>query len=497
VNEDQYQAICKACDELLKATDSTVERVATPWLHVIRPHPIYLEKYKEIFALKTAAWVNRWARNLASALRHLGKAFTSGGQLWFSVGELPQRSDVLLVSHLVNDSFTRQEGDFYYGRAASELAKEGLSTTIALINHTEKAAANLARSWCQAKVPRVIFAPVLNLTSEWSLYRRARTEARRLRSVAAKQASKLDRRVAERASLEAASSGAVSAMRLGEQIKALVARLQPRVIVITYEGHSWERIVFAAARAVSPGIRCIGYLHASLFNLQHAVQRKLAGEYNPEIILTSGRVSQTRLQKNPDLNGVRIETLGSNRSFARKAAHAGRTDMKKKSACLVLPEGIVSECNLLFGFSLECARAMPSMEFIWRLHPYMNHAVLTRENPLFIDLPSNITLSTDTLAEDIASSHWVLYRGSTAIVQTAVSGVRPVYLHRAGEIPIDVLYEIAELHAKVIKPEDFKRLVMAAGDTDTEAEQVQDYCEQMFTPMDTGKLTACIRDSIK
>jgi len=497
VNEDQYQALCKACDRLLLAPDSSIERVAIPWLHVIRAHPIFLESYAEIFSPQASTSVWRWVRNTASALRYLSKALAAAGQPWSSVGELPQTCDVLMVSHLVNDSFPGQEGDFYYGKAAGELSAQGLSTTIALINYTGTTADTLAASWRQAKIPRVILAPVLGLAEEWSLYRRTCDEARRLKSTAAAQSNDLNRHVAARAALEAAAGGAVSALRVGEQIKALVTRLQPRAIVVTYEGHSWERIAFAAARSVSPQICCIGYQHAALFNLQYAVQRRLTSDYNPDVILTSGRVSRARLKRNPQLQGVRLDALGSNRSFARQPARAGGNSGGETRACLVLPEGIVSECNLLFGFALKCALNMPDIEFIWRLHPNMNYAALTRQKPAFRDLPSNITLSTDSLAEDIARSHWALYRGSTAIVQAAVSGVRPVYLHQTGEIPIDTLYEIAELHAQVVKPEDFKRLVMEAGDTDTVAEQVQDYCEQMFTPMDTGKLVACIRDPIK
>ena len=110
------------------------------------------------------------------------------------------------------------------------------------------------------------------------------------------------------------------------------------------------------------------------------------------------------------------------------------------------------------------------MEFIWRLHLNINYAVLTQQNPAFRDLPSNITLPVDTLAEDITHSHWALYRDSTAIVQAAVSGMRSVYLHRASEIPIDTLYAIAELYAQVVRSEDFWRLVTGAGDTDIIAE---------------------------
>lgn len=494
MNEDQYQALCKACDQILLAPDSTAECVAIPWLHVIRAHPIFLESYAEIFGQQVPRNGLRYVRNVASALRHLGKALTADKQAWSSVGELPQRCDVLMVSHLVNESFPRQEGDFYYGKVAGELAGQGISTTIALINYTEEPPATLARSWRQTKIPRVILAPVLGFAAEWSLYRRARAEVGRLRRAFAGQTDNLNRRVMSRAILEAASGGAVSALRVGEQIKALVARLQARAIVVTYEGHSWERIAFAAARAVSPQIRCIGYQHAALFNLQHAVQRRLGDNYNPDVILTSGPVSQARLQKNPQLHDVYIKALGSNRSFARQPTRVWRRGSGEKCVCLVLPEGMISECKLLFGFALECAKLIPGIEFIWRLHPNMNYEALIRENPSFGELPPNIILSRHTLAEDIASSHWALYRGSTAIVQAAVSGVLPVYLHQDNEIPIDTLYEIQDLHARVLVPNDFKVLMKEteAADVQAKTEQIQDYCEQIFTPMDTRVLAACV-----
>jgi hypothetical protein len=436
---------------------------------------------------------------MGSALRHLAKACISSGKPWVSVGELPDKCDVLMISHLVNTSILNQDDDFYYGGAASELAEQGLSATIALINYTDTAPALLAGKWRQPKVPRVIFTTVLGLAAECLLYWRAHVAARHLKKSAAAQSNDLSRRVKARAVIESTSGGAVSALRLGEQIKALVVRLKPRAIMVTYEGHSWERIAFAAARNVSPKIQCIGYQHATLFNQQHAVQRKLADKYNPDAILTSGKVAQSRLQKNQQLQDVRIETLGSNRSFARQPARKWASSNREKKVCLVLPEGILSECNLLFGFSLQCARSIPNLEFIWRLHPNMNYETLSRQNPSLRDLPSNIVISSATLGEDIARSHLALYRGSTAIVQAGVSGVRPVYLHQTGEVPIDTLYEIAELHARVVAPDDLRKLVEQVEEPHNAVitEQVQDHCGQMFTPMDTRELGAYITETRK
>jgi hypothetical protein len=129
----------------------------------------------------------------------------------------------------------------------------------------------------------------------------------------------------------------------------------------------------------------------------------------------------------------------------------------------------------------------------------MNYETLSRQNPSLRDLPSNIVLSSATLGEDITRSHLALYRGSTAIVQAGVSGVRPVYLHQPGEVPIDTLYEIAELHARVVASDDLRKLVEQAEEPHNAVmtEQVQDHCGQMFTPMDTRELGAYITETRK
>lgn len=495
MNEGRYNAICKACDQLLTSSDSSNERVAIPWLHMIRPHPLFLENYQGLFASHAPAIGERFIRNAAAALYRIARAVISGGPLWWSVGELQQKCDVLIISHIVNDSCPRTEGDFYYSPAPSELMKHGLRVTIGLINHTEVASSVLAKKWRKAKIPRVVFTTSLGVSTELTLFRRGLAEARRLKSFANKQTDQLSRRVSLRASAEAISGGALFSLRLGQQIRALVVRLQPQAIIVTYEGHSWERIAFAAARAVSPQIRCIGYQHAALFNLQHALQTRLAEGYNPDVVLTAGCIAKTQLQKNPQLRDVRIEALGSNRSFERKPARRWKASHGDALTCLVLPEGLVSECNLLFGFALHCARRMPNVRFIWRLHPSLTFEELIRKNPNLHALPTNVTVSTlHTLPEDISRSHWALYRSSTAIVQATVAGILPIYLHQNGEMQIDTLYQIADLRPQVIEVDDFCALVTNADDEDFDAraEQVQDFCERLFTPLDIEVLVSCL-----
>ena len=97
---------------------------------------------------------------------------------------------------------------------------------------------------------------------------------------------------------------------------------------------------------------------------------------------------------------------------------------------MVIPEGIIEECISLFSFSLEAAKICPNIKFIWRTHPLVSLKKLIQNNSNFRKLPENIILSTNTLNHDISTSKYVLYRGSTAIIQSSASGLIPIYLSK-------------------------------------------------------------------
>ena len=68
-------------------------------------------------------------------------------------------------------------------------------------------------------------------------------------------------------------------------------------IFTTYEGHPWERLIFAMAREIDPTIVCVGYQHAIVFRKQHAIRRKLTSNFEPNYILCSGEHGFNNLKK--------------------------------------------------------------------------------------------------------------------------------------------------------------------------------------------------------
>jgi hypothetical protein len=488
--EELYHELCAACDAVLQAPDATVETVAIPWLHVVREHPVFLRQYEHFFAQAPTPAVrvpSIWDRTLHFASWHRSwlTAVLGRGTWWY--GELPDAADVLFLSHLVDRRHAGSRADFYFGDMPERLREHGLSAVIALIDHTGGGGAEAAERWQGGAVPRVILSGALPVSEERAIRRRLTAEARRLRGRAEIGGAGVPRGLWREASRQARSGGAVASLRIGEQVGRLVARLQPRALVTTFEGHAWERTAFAAARGASSGLRCLAYQHAAVFRLQHAIRRGIARDHDPDEILASGPSAAAQLASSCGNMPIRI--LGSTRHGSGRPAGA-----QPENACLILPEGLRSECRLMIHFALEAARMVPEFEFVLRLHPLIARQSLERGDRLLRDLPPNVRWSEVSLSDEAARCRWTLYRGTTAVVEAVRAGSRPIYLEQPGEIPVDPLYQIAEARPKVSSADGLARLLRKAG-----AEQgdvsVGAYCDGYFAPPAPGVLAEAV-DSI-
>lgn len=470
LNEDQYGLLCEACDKVLLDSSATVETVAIAWLHVVREHPIFLDAYLDLFGTK-----NKWekiAGQYRSALnrqvtwlKQIIKALLSGGRSWFGGQTLPAQADILFISHLVTPAHAGKEEDFYYGALPYEMVQCNRTAVVALVNHTTNHSSYYSDKWTNCVIPRVILSNSLALGEEADLLRRLKNESKRLKVKAEKARLPFEKLVLERAALEAVTGGTQAILRLASQIGQLAVQLKPKAIIITYEGHGWERMVFAAARLAVPGIRCIGYQHAALFRLQHAIRRNLAAKYNPDHIMTAGPGGKAELEHLSKAENISVSVLGSNRGLGMSAMLDEETINTKKmfpsvdGSCLVLPEGTESECNLLFEFSIDCALSAPNILFIWRLHPIVSFKSLASKNVRLRQLPDNISISHETFENDISRCGFALYRGTTAIVRAVFGGLRPVYLQQKDEMTIDPLYRMNKVRAKVSTITEFLDIV--------------------------------------
>ncbi len=482
MDENQYKQLCGICDKLLLEGSPTSERIPLAWLHVIREHPVFLSRYERLFArsFKSALdWLG-WRRLVIEVLRILRQQVRALRHDLRGRALALNSADILIVSHLVN---TQDTGDFYFGKLPEELARIGKSVVVALIDHSAVTSPHmrLLSDGSVGNLTRLVLPNTLSLRGELAMLSSMLSIS--MKTVRISEQEELNANVRYAAAGEAIAAASFQALRTAKQIENLVERLSPKALIVTFEGHAWERTAFQLARKKRSEIKCVGYQHAALFKLQHAIRRKLGNGADPDIIWTSGNVAAEELERGKSLSGVKISTVGSARASVN---HLSTCECSKFSGgqftCLVLPEGLKTECNILFEFSLACAVVYTKSTFIWRLHPAISFEALAKENSNLRRLPRNIILSKASIQDDIAKSHLALYRGSTAIIQAALAGVVPVYVRRSNEIPIDTLHGVDHGVGRVSVPADLLGVVdsVCAGDNSA---FIQSYCKNLFEPM--------------
>ena len=158
INEEQYKQVCKVCNELLILPDSTIERVAIPWLHVIREHPIILDRYNSLFSGDTIfRKIKKEIVNTGLWYKQLLRSFTWKGKNWFTSGDLPEQVDFLFISHLLNRDQINQKGDFYFGNLPADLLNKGRTVVIASLVHCKYDYSWFEENHIHDEIPRVFF----------------------------------------------------------------------------------------------------------------------------------------------------------------------------------------------------------------------------------------------------------------------------------------------------------------------------------------------------
>ena len=482
MTEEKYKLLCLACDSVLLGDDARIETIAIPWLHVMREHPIFLRQYEDLFTEKSyrKTLVDYFCLKLkrtiqwVKLIRHLFKL-----QNKFWIGELKKLHtfDVIFVSHLLNASQLSVEDDFYFNQVPQDLAKRGVKVLIVLINHTSAPIKVLNSGDNSLSIPRVVISKSLPAREEFRIWWQTKRQSNLFRQSAKIESDEFRKRVLKKAIIEATSPATKTSLRIARAISELVRRTQVQTIITTYEGHAWERLVFATARTVNQEIKSIGYQHAALFRLQHSAKRSLGATYDPDLILTAGPVGLSQLKGSKSLTGIKLGILGSRRSLAI-------SQQSFTATCLVLPEGIAKECQILFSLSLQCAKSYPDIHFIWRLHPIIALDDLVRCGLDLGNIPSNIEISSQNFEADIARCKWALYRGSTAIITAAANGVIPIYLTQAGELSIDPLYEMGDSHLSI----GYSHQFLDALEKSAVNPKLIKYCTQFYSPFDVSIL---------
>ncbi len=491
MNIEDYYKICNICDNILLDKKSTETTTSIPLLHVVRDHPIFLNQYDSFFYKnKSKTKLNYFllVKSIISLLLSAMKGKFIFNKFWVSSIKLQKSYDYIFISHLLNEEQAGDNRDFYYDYLPRDLSNLGYTVLVVLLNHTTKNNEYLIRKWRRNDVTRLILSKQTGILNEIHYYTKYINEAFRLKKLLRNENDVLKKKIIKLAINQVRPT--INNLQFALQFKRISKSLNPKNAIITYEGHAWERLAFSNLRKYSNTI-CIAYQHALIFKNQHAIKRNLQDKYNPNLIFTSGIIGKDILLNSKNLQNINIAVLGSNRAIIKnKNINTILYNINKK--VLVLPEGTVEECLLLFEHSYKCSVALPDVKFIWRLHPIMNFKQLNSKLINFNTLPNNVKLSNATLNEDINECNFVLYRGTTSVINCIMNGLRPIYLKDKNNFNIDPLHEINDYKFIVYKSEDTINLLNSFTDFNNinldENNLLINHASKLFSPLNISKL---------
>ncbi|HEY0748966.1 MAG TPA: hypothetical protein VGD63_19840 [Steroidobacteraceae bacterium] len=479
MTEQEYADIAAACDRLLRAPGTNLARLAIPLLHFLNEHPSVLAQYASLLTERSAGKFAHIPKALIRAARSLTRSLFAPH---LAIQQAP--IDVVIVSHLLKPEQLLQRDDFYFGALQSRLQDAGVSSLLVLINHLT--VAPIQQHSAPFSNARLVLPGTVSPTTEANIWQQCSNAARALRREAAGAHNPADAKLAMLASRQALSASAVINLRMHAALAAVCQAINPKMVITTYEGTVAERLIWHAARTAKRRPLCVGYQHATVLERAHAIRRPVAApgiDCDPDIVLTLGEITHAALAASPELKAVRFIHYGSHR---RATLPVLPQPQHRPRRCLVLPDASDQECVTLFDFALASARHRPDISFALRPHPMVDTQSLLRRHPQLQKLPPNVALSVDApLEQEFAQTRYCLYRGSSAALYAVRAGIKPYYLARPGELPIDCLFALNDWREMVTSPEDLSNR-MSLGDACTDsgaAARSVDVCERYVSPI--------------
>jgi hypothetical protein len=440
INESDYLNLCNDFSEILSIKTLPKEVIAIPWMHIIREHPEFLKRYQFLFSNNFVFYCfKKKVKNIL--LNNYNKLkWLYNYTFIYSFNDFISKfskinSDFLFITHVLNYESINSNKDFYFEDIFNDLSKKGYSIFIAKIPHFNLSKKRLKdNNWEN----NYIFFTQLPLEYENLITRQIDTAKKKLDELISKQSSSSKRKILKYAKILLSEHGVRKELRLDIQMKILIEKTNPKFMVIPFEGHSFERLAFNVCKTKGK-VNSIAYQHTGTFRLSNAIKQSING-YNPDYIFVCGNEAKIFFEKESNFNSEKINVLGSGRGVISISKSCIENNHEKRLKCLVLPEGIIDECEKLFRVSLECAVLLPNIKFIWRLHPLLNFNDILVGKLTMNKLPPNIEISCQDLLEDISESSWVLYRGTTTIFKAISAGLRPIYFKAEEQMTLDPLH---------------------------------------------------------
>ena len=422
--------LLKIYDNILNSKNSNLTTVAISWLHIVRAKfPGFLENYTlnskdNIFIFSSIFKLIK--RNIIFIFYIFKKNL-----FYRKKNKQIKNCEILIISHCLNKKSLNMKMDFYFGELERILSQKNFRYFKLLINHTDYDSEKL--NDINKIKKQMVLEKYLTLSEELKIFFLQIQEFIRLKIYQFSNKNCTIKKSLNNICNSVFDSQTKFSLRMHFLTHKYLSQTKPKYIIFTYEGFAWERLCINAAKKFSKNIKVIGYQQSFVTKNCFAILRNIKGDYNPDIVWTTGKNSHSILKQSKKLKKVEIKKIGY-----LKKKNKFKVKLKIEPNILVVPNATFSDNIKLFSFSLKCAKKNKFIYFTWRVHPLVNIKKIFKN--LNIDansLPKNVNVSKNSFVNDIKTNSFVLYIGSAAVIEASSGGNIPIYLNLPREANAD------------------------------------------------------------
>ena len=209
-------------------------------------------------------------------------------------------------------------------------------------------------------------------------------------------------------------------LRLINQIDKVLTISKPKIIIFTYEGHAWERLLIKLCKKKYKNLITIGYQFSTIKKDQIGIFRKLKDNYNPNFLATSGEITKNQMLKK--INFSELFKLGSANFTKRK------TKLIKSIDLLVALDSEENELIKMVKFCVNFSKYNEKFKIVLRYHPiHRNNPKIINHISSVVNKVVNIKVSNNSLDEDLTKSKYLLFTDSAIAITCLKYKVKPLF----------------------------------------------------------------------
>lgn len=465
MNNTEYKKLCKYCDNILSINKDSVSGTSYSKIHVIKNHPEFNKEYF-LGQDKNTSKLNK--SFYGGIINYIKNYFFEKPNAYLNY-KRNYTKDVLIISSLINYNHLNSNEDFYFGSLSKHLKKKNFSSKIVLRNETAISGKVLFKSLNKDKI---ILSKRMSLFNELIFILKAIREFFKFNLNYEK--FKLKEKSLNFFSFRSFGH-IIPNLRLATQINQLVKIIKPKYIIITFEGHAWERIAIMNIKKKHRNTKIFAYQFSVVTKNHHALFRPLHNNLNPDCILTTGKFTKN-IFKNKYKCPVKI--IGSKKSIKNNFKLISKNN---KKVVLILPEAYISESKILLNFAVKVSKLYKNYKFYLRLHPMIDFKELNFD----LSKHPNIELSNLSLEKDFKRSGIIFFRGSASSLEATSYGLKPIYIGNYNRLNINPLFQVMNKRYYLTKPKDFKKV--AENFNLIELKKINNYSNNYFKKMKLSK----------